>query len=69
MAGYSPHYSALWALGSTVLISFLGQESRLNYSLFTEALAKGAKNAAMIAVATGCAGIIVGVITYYRIGF
>ncbi len=69
VAGFSPHYSALWALGSTVLISFIRRESRLDYSLFIEAMANGAKNAAMIAVATGCAGIIVGVITYTGLGF
>lgn len=69
IAGFSPHYSALWALGSTILISFIGRESRLNYDHFVRAMANGAKNAAMIAVATGCAGIIVGVITYTGLGF
>jgi TRAP transporter 4TM/12TM fusion protein len=67
--GFSPHYSALWAVIATVLISYLRRETRLSVKLFIEAMSIGAKNAAMIAVATGSAGIIVGVITYTGLGF
>ncbi|MGQ9694031.1 MAG: TRAP transporter permease [Thermodesulfobacteriota bacterium] len=69
ITGFSAHYSAPWALGSTVFISFMGRESPLNYDLFIKAMVNGAKNAAMIGVATGCAGIILGVITHTGLGF
>ena len=69
IAGYSPNYSALCAVVATILVSFVRRDTRMGPRQFVEAMESGAKSAAMIAVATGAAGIIVGVIAYTGLGF
>jgi TRAP-type uncharacterized transport system fused permease subunit len=69
MAGYSPHYSALWAVAATILMSYIRRDTWMGPRQFVDAMESGARSAAMIAVATGTAGIIVGVIAYSGLGF
>lgn len=69
VAGYSPNYSALCAVGATILVSLVRRDTRMGPRQFVGAMESGAKSAAMIAVATGSAGIIVGVIAYTGLGF
>ncbi|MFA5026860.1 MAG: TRAP transporter permease [Candidatus Methylomirabilota bacterium] len=69
VAGYSPHYSALWAVAATILVSLVRRDTRMGPRQFIQAMESGAKSAAMIAVATGAAGMIVGVIAFTGLGF
>jgi len=66
---YSPYYCAFWAIVVAIAISFVLRETRLTVKGFFEAMDRGARNAAMIAVATATAGIIVGVTTHTGLGF
>jgi TRAP transporter 4TM/12TM fusion protein len=54
---------------ATILVSFVRRDTRMGPRQFVQAMENGAKSAAMIAVATGAAGIIVGVIAYTGLGF
>jgi TRAP transporter 4TM/12TM fusion protein len=66
---YSPYFCAFWAIITAILISFVLRETRLTVKGFLQAMERGARNAAMIAVATATAGIIVGVATHTGLGF
>jgi TRAP transporter 4TM/12TM fusion protein len=64
----TPNQSCFFAILSVVLVSWFRKETRMGSRKIWEALAEGAKGCAMIAAATACAGIVIGMITLTGIG-
>ncbi|RCW48682.1 MULTISPECIES: TRAP transporter permease [unclassified Halanaerobium] len=65
--GYTPTYSAFFAIVSTIVVSWFKKETRMTPMKIMEALKIGVLNALGVAIATAVVGIIVGVST--RTGF
>jgi TRAP transporter 4TM/12TM fusion protein len=70
VAGYSAPFAALCGIGSVFPTIMLRKSSRqhLNVRNVTEALVEGARNAVSVALACGCAGIVIGVIALTGLG-
>lgn len=65
---YSPYRSAMYAIISLILVSWIRKESRLGLKSIVDTLAKGARGAIEIAATCAAAGIIVGVLTQTGLG-
>lgn len=65
---YSPQYAVSYSILSVIVISWLRKSTRLGPMAILEALENGAKGAILVAVATACAGIIVGVFDQTTVG-
>ncbi len=65
---YSPYRSAMYAILSLILVSWIRKESRLGFKRIVGTLAKGARGAIEIAATCAAAGIIVGVLTQTGLG-
>jgi TRAP transporter 4TM/12TM fusion protein len=65
---YSPQYSVGYSILCVIVVSWFRKETRLNLRAILEALENGAKGAILVAVATACAGIIVGVFDQTTVG-
>lgn len=68
MFGFTPAYSAVFAIVSVFLLSFIKKETRFSPSGLVEALTNGSKNTIGVAVACGVAGIIIGIVSLTGIG-
>ena len=69
IVGYSPLYACSWCILFSILISLTNPGIREKFfTVFTECMISGAKNAAMVAAALAGVGIIVAVITHTGIG-
>jgi len=66
--GFSIERTALYGILSTIVVSMILRETRLNFRRFIDALTSGARTALGVASATACAGIIVGVVTKTGLG-
>jgi TRAP transporter 4TM/12TM fusion protein len=66
--GFTPAFSAVFALISVFLLSFIQKETRFTPAKLADALAGGSRNTIGVAVACGIAGIIVGVVSLTGIG-
>ena len=66
--GFTPAYSACFAILSVFLLSFIKKETRFSRVGLVEALSNGSKNTISVAVACAVAGIIVGVVSLTGIG-
>ena len=64
LAGYSPGYSAVVGLISTIAVSWLQPETRIGPRRFVEAARAGAESSLRIGATVGVIGIIIGVLTY-----
>jgi TRAP transporter 4TM/12TM fusion protein len=64
----TPNQACFFAILSVVLVSWLRKDTRMGYREILEAMAEGAKGCIMIAAATACAGIVIGMITLTGIG-
>lgn len=64
----SPVYAAIWAMVSTVFVAAIKKETRLGVKDILKCLETGAKNALTVAVATSCAGIVVGIVSLTGVG-
>ncbi|MEK9661440.1 MAG: TRAP transporter permease [Alphaproteobacteria bacterium] len=69
-AGYSAAFAALGGIASVLIAAALRKSSRgfLTPRNLVEALFEGARNAMIVALACGCAGIVIGVITLTGLG-
>ena len=65
---YSPQYAVSYSILSVIVVSWLRKSTRLGPMAILEALENGAKGAILVAVATACAGIIVGVFDQTTVG-
>jgi len=66
--GYTPLFSAFWAIAMSLLISMVKSETRLNWKKLGEAFEEGAKSALGVAAACACAGMVVGAVTLTGLG-
>ena len=66
--GYTPAYSACFAILSAIIVSMFSKETRMSPKQVGEALATGAQNTIGVAVACSVAGIIVGIVTLTGLG-
>ena len=66
--GFSIERTALLGILSTILVSMILKETRINLAKFITALTSGARTALGVAAATATAGIIVGVVTKTGLG-
>ena len=66
--GFTPSYSACFAILASVVASMFSKDTRLSPKSFAEALAGGAQNTIGVAVACSIAGIIVGIVTLTGLG-
>ncbi|MBN2394847.1 MAG: TRAP transporter permease [Candidatus Atribacteria bacterium] len=66
--GYTPLFSAFWAIVMSLAISMVKKETRVNLKDILNAFEDGAKGALGVAVACACAGMIVGVVTLTGLG-
>ncbi len=67
-AGASPFRAALYALGSTVVLSWMRADTRLNLRKIVGAMEDGAKRTIEIGATCAAAGIIVGVLSLTGLG-
>lgn len=58
--GYNPLYSACWGIASSVILSFVRKEDRLNLRALIETLEDGSKSALSVAVACTLVGVVIG---------
>jgi TRAP transporter 4TM/12TM fusion protein len=65
---YSPYRSAMLAIISLVVVSWISRESRMGVGKIVQTLSKGARGAIEIAATCAAAGIIVGVLTQTGLG-
>ena len=66
--GYTPIFSAFWAIVLSLAVSMIKSETRLNLKTLCEAFEDGAKSALGVAAACACAGIVVGCVTLTGLG-
>ncbi len=64
LIGYSPAYSAIFGIGSCLVISWLRQDTRIDFKKFVEASRAGTISSLKIGATIGVIGIIIGVLTY-----
>lgn len=67
-AGASPFRAALWALASTLVLSWLRADTRLDFRKIVDAMEDGAKRTIEIGITCAAAGIIVGVLSLTGLG-
>lgn len=65
---YSPQFSVGYSIIAVIIVSWFRKSTRLDWRGIMEALESGAKGAVLVAVATACAGIIVGVFDQTTVG-
>ncbi|OGP73457.1 MAG: hypothetical protein A2V86_02400 [Deltaproteobacteria bacterium RBG_16_49_23] len=65
---YSPYRSAMYAIISLIIVSWISKASRMGFRSVIETLAKGARGSIEIAATCAAAGIIVGVLTQTGLG-
>ncbi|RLB70936.1 MAG: TRAP transporter permease, partial [Deltaproteobacteria bacterium] len=65
---YSPMMAGFVAVISTILAAMLRRATRLSLKDILDGLEAGARNAVMVSVACGCAGIIVGCVSLTGLG-
>jgi len=68
MSNVSVMRAALYSIAITILVSAIRKDTRMSIRDFFDALVDGARTAVPVAVATACAGIIVGVVTKTGLG-
>jgi len=66
--GYTPLFSAFWAIVMSLAISMVRPETRLNLKKLGEAFEDGAKSALGVVTACACAGMVVGSVTLTGLG-
>lgn len=64
----SPSYAAFWAIMSSLVLSSIKKETRLNLKGLVRALESGAKSALSVVAACAAAGIVVGVVSLTGLG-
>ncbi len=68
MSGKSVVYAGFYAIISSIIVSWFGKDSRVNFKKFMEALEGGAKGSIQLMAVCAAAGIVMGVISLTGIG-
>lgn len=58
--GYNPLYSACWGIASSMMLSFIRKEDRLNLKALIATLEDGTRSALSVAVACTLVGVVIG---------
>ncbi len=66
--GRTPNRACFFAIVSVVILSWIRRETRMGMREILEAMADGARGTIMVAAATACAGIVIGMITLTGLG-
>lgn len=66
--GYSPQYSVVYSILAVIVVAALRKGTRMGIRDIFIALENGAKGAVLVAIATACAGMIVGVFELTAVG-
>lgn len=66
--GYTPAYSACFAILTSIIVSMFNKETRLTPTKLVDALAGGTKNTLSVAVACAISGVVVGIVTLTGLG-
>lgn len=66
--GNTPNKACYFAILSVVLLSWVRKETRMGFKEILQAMAEGARSTIMVAAATACAGIVIGMITLTGVG-
>lgn len=66
--GLSLMRTAVWAIVATIAISWLSKDTRMGWSRIADALKKGAKGTLVVASASACAGIVIGIVNLTGLG-
>lgn len=62
--GFSPGYAAVLGIASCIAVSWMREETRIDFGAFREAARKGTENSLLIGSTVGVIGIIIGVLNY-----
>ena len=62
--GYSPVYAAVLGIVSSIAVSWLREETRIDFKAFREAARAGTESSLLIGSTVGVIGIIIGVLNY-----
>jgi len=65
---FSPQYAVTYSILSVLVVSWFRRSTRMGPKEIVEALENGAKGAVLVAIATACAGIMVGVFEMTTVG-
>jgi len=65
---YSPQYAVVYSIAAVIVVSWARKSTRMGPRAILEALENGAKGAVLVAIATACAGMIVGVFELTTVG-
>jgi TRAP transporter 4TM/12TM fusion protein len=63
VAGYSPQFAALFAIVSTIVVSWFRKETRMGPREIWQALVEAGKNCLFVAALTGAVGVLIGVLS------
>jgi TRAP transporter 4TM/12TM fusion protein len=66
--GRTPNMACYFAILSVALLSWVRKETRMGIKEILQAMAEGARGTIMVAAATACAGIVIGMITLTGLG-
>ena len=62
-SGYSPQIAALYGIVSTIMVSWIRQETRMGPGQIWQALVLAGKNCVFVAALAGCVGVLIGVLS------
>jgi TRAP transporter 4TM/12TM fusion protein len=65
---FSPQYAVTYSILSVLAVSWLRRSTRMGPAAILEALENGAKGAVLVAIATACAGMMVGIFEMTTVG-
>ncbi|MBU1205662.1 MAG: TRAP transporter fused permease subunit [Pseudomonadota bacterium] len=68
IAGFSPQKAAFVAIISSILLSYIKKETRMNFRQIFDALVTGARNSLIVGATAGVIGIIIGVVVMTGLG-
>ncbi|MDR0910399.1 MAG: TRAP transporter permease [Spirochaetaceae bacterium] len=66
--GYTPAYSACFAILAAIVVSFFSKETRFSPKGFVNALTGGSRNTIGVALACAMAGIVIGIVSMTGLG-
>lgn len=66
--GFSPYRSVTYALGVLIFLSVFHTRTRLTPAKFLDSMVRAARNGVALIAASGCVGIIIGIVTLTGVG-
>lgn len=66
--GVTPLYAAVYALGSTVVVSWFRKSTRMSFKTIVDSLVEGSKGAIGVGIACAIVGVVVGTVSLTSLG-